>query len=65
MENAGEQQILNERRENIIIKDNMGMQKPAGSAFFLVPPNYFNFWNYMQLLGGQSFPTMSDQLRPL
>jgi hypothetical protein len=65
MENAFEQQTLNERRENIIIKDNMGMQKPAGSAFFLVPPNYFSLWNYMQLLGGQTFQTMSGPFRPL
>ena len=65
MENACEQQILTERRENIIIKDQSGMQRAAGSAFIMIPQNYFNFWNYMQLIGGQSFPTMSDQLSPL
>jgi len=48
MENACEQQILTERRENIIIKDQSGKQRAAGSAFIMIPQNYFNFWNYMQ-----------------
>ena len=35
-------------------RDTASMQRVAGNTIMIIPANYFEFWNYMQLVGAQN-----------